>query len=118
MFKFIDRIPLLPLAIAAIFMSLAPFTPEPHLLEKSRMLVNGELTKPVDEGAFASLASKLAVPATVVGAVAFSALAGGGGVFGDNNAAGDANPDVNTSSNDEDQQESGETPETNPVSPS
>ena len=78
---------------------------------------NGELTKPVDDGAFASLASKLAVPATVVGAVAFSALAGGGGVFGDN-AAGDANPDVNTSNNDEDPQESGETPETNPVSPS
>ncbi|MDH5216611.1 MAG: hypothetical protein OEX19_02875 [Gammaproteobacteria bacterium] len=78
---------------------------------------NGELTKPVDDGAFASLASKLAVPATVVGAVAFSALAGGGGVFGDN-AAGDVTPDVNTSNNDEDPQESGETPETNPVSPS
>ena len=46
--KFIDRVPLLPLAIAAIFMALAPFAPEPHLLEKSRMLVNGELTKPID----------------------------------------------------------------------
>ncbi len=48
MFKYIDKIPLLPLAIAAIFMSLAPFSPEPHLLEKSRMLVNGELTKGID----------------------------------------------------------------------
>jgi hypothetical protein len=47
-FKYIDRIPLLPLAVAAIFMSLAPFSPEPHLLEKSRMLLNGELVKPID----------------------------------------------------------------------
>ena len=48
MYKYIDRIPLLPLAVAAIFMSLAPFSPEPHLLEKSRMLINGELIKPID----------------------------------------------------------------------
>ena len=48
MLKYIDRIPLLPLAIAAIFMALAPFSPEPHLLEKSRMLINGELTKGID----------------------------------------------------------------------
>jgi hypothetical protein len=47
-YKYIDRIPLLPLAVAAIFMSLAPFSPEPHLLEKSRMLINGELIKPID----------------------------------------------------------------------
>ena len=46
--KSIDRIPLLPLAIAAIFMALAPFAPEPHLLEKSRMLIHGELVKPID----------------------------------------------------------------------
>ncbi|MBE9537487.1 MAG: RND transporter [Proteobacteria bacterium] len=46
--KTIDKIPLIPLMIAAIFMSLAPFMPEPHLLEKSRMLVNGELTRPLD----------------------------------------------------------------------
>jgi len=48
MFKYIDKIPLLPLTIAAIFMSLAPFAPEPHLIEKLRMLVNGELTKGID----------------------------------------------------------------------
>jgi len=47
-FKYIDRIPLFPLVVAAIFMMLAPFSPEPHLLEKSRMLINGELSKPVD----------------------------------------------------------------------
>ncbi len=48
MLKYIDRIPLLPLAIAATVMALAPFTPEPHLFEKSRMLINGELIKPID----------------------------------------------------------------------
>lgn len=45
---FIDKIPLWPLVAVAGFMSLAPFSPEPHLLEKSRMLVNGELTKGID----------------------------------------------------------------------
>ena len=44
----IDRIPLLPLAIAAVFMALAPFAPEPHLLQKTRMLIHGELVKPID----------------------------------------------------------------------
>ncbi len=46
--KYIDQIPLLPLAIAATVMALAPFAPEPHLLEKSRMLINGQLIKPID----------------------------------------------------------------------
>ena len=48
MLKLIDKIPLLPLALLAIFMSLAPFTPEPHLVEKSRMLIDGQLTKAID----------------------------------------------------------------------
>ena len=48
MLKYIDRIPLLPLAVAATVMALAPFAPEPHLFEKSRMLINGELIKPID----------------------------------------------------------------------
>ena len=48
MLKYIDKVPLLPLAVAALFMALAPFTPEPHLFEKSRMLINGELSKPID----------------------------------------------------------------------
>jgi hypothetical protein len=46
--KYIDQIPLLPLAIAATVMALAPFAPEPHLVEKSRMLILGELVKPID----------------------------------------------------------------------
>ena len=48
MFKLIDKIPLLPLVVVAIFMALAPFSPEPHLVEKLRMLFNGELSKGID----------------------------------------------------------------------
>ena len=48
MLKLIDKLPLIPLALVAVFMSLAPFLPEPHLIEKSRMLVNGELTRAID----------------------------------------------------------------------
>jgi len=33
---------------AAVVLGLAPFRPEPHLVEKLRMLVNGQLTAPVD----------------------------------------------------------------------
>jgi len=48
MLKLIDKLPLIPLALVAVFMSLAPFVPEPHLFEKSRMLVSGELTRAID----------------------------------------------------------------------
>lgn len=45
---FLDKLPY-PLLIGfTILMALAPFTPEPHLLEKLRMLLDGTLTKPVD----------------------------------------------------------------------
>ncbi len=44
----LDKIPL-PLLIAlAAWMALAPFTPEPHLVEKLRMLLQGTLTRPLD----------------------------------------------------------------------
>ena len=45
--KFLDSLPYLPLVIIAIIMGLAPFTP-PHLVEKFRMLMNGDLRKPID----------------------------------------------------------------------
>ena len=48
MLKYIDRIPLAPLVIITLVMAFAPFTPEPHLLEKSRMLAEGELSKAID----------------------------------------------------------------------
>lgn len=46
--KWIDKIPLLPLVFAGVFLLLAPFVPEPHLFEKIKMLVAGELVKPLD----------------------------------------------------------------------
>ncbi len=46
--KWLDRIALLPLSIAAIFLALAPFKPQPHLLEKLDMLLSGTLTRPID----------------------------------------------------------------------
>ena len=48
MLKYIDRIPLGPLVIITLVMAFAPFSPEPHLLEKSRMLMQGELSKAID----------------------------------------------------------------------
>ena len=46
--KWLDKIPLAPLVIFGIAMALAPFSPQPHLLEKIQMLFNGELSKPID----------------------------------------------------------------------
>ncbi|MCW8851085.1 MAG: RND transporter [Gammaproteobacteria bacterium] len=34
--------------IITLVMAFAPFSPEPHLLEKSRMLAQGELSKAID----------------------------------------------------------------------
>jgi len=36
------------LVFAAVLLGLAPFTPEPHLFEKVRMLMHGELVRPID----------------------------------------------------------------------
>lgn len=36
------------LIIMSIFMALAPFQPEPHLVQKFDMLMAGNLTKPLD----------------------------------------------------------------------
>ena len=46
--EWIDRLPTSLLVIAALFLGLAPFYPEPHLVEKIRMLINGTLRKPID----------------------------------------------------------------------
>jgi hypothetical protein len=46
--KLFDSIPLAPLLVFGIFLTLAPFYPQPHLLEKVQMLFNGELSKPID----------------------------------------------------------------------
>ena len=44
----LDQIPLSLLLVGAILLGLAPFFPEPHLLEKTRMLLSGTLTRPLD----------------------------------------------------------------------
>lgn len=46
--SWLDRIPYPPLVLAALFLGLAPFVPEPHLWEKLRMLAAGDLTRPID----------------------------------------------------------------------
>lgn len=46
--RWLDKIPLAPLAIIAIALALAPITPEPHLWQKLKMLAAGELVKPID----------------------------------------------------------------------
>jgi len=43
-----DRIPLTSLAIAALLLGLAPFSPEPHLWGKLKMLFAGTLERPID----------------------------------------------------------------------
>ncbi len=48
MLKWLDNIPLGILAVLAVFLGLAPFTPEPHLWQKLNMLFAGQLVKPLD----------------------------------------------------------------------
>ena len=46
--NWIDRQPLILFVFAALTLGLAPFVPEPHVLEKLRMLAAGELSRPID----------------------------------------------------------------------
>ena len=46
--NWLNKIPLVPLAIIAIALALAPITPEPHLWQKLKMLFAAELSKPID----------------------------------------------------------------------
>lgn len=46
--SWLDRIPLSSLAIAALLLGLVPFSPEPHLWEKLKMLFAGSLERPID----------------------------------------------------------------------
>ena len=45
---YLDQIPLNLLILACLTLGLAPFSPEPHIWEKLKMLVAGNLVKPVD----------------------------------------------------------------------
>jgi hypothetical protein len=44
----LDKVPLALLILIAAWMAIAPIVPEPHLIEKVRMLSQGALTKPLD----------------------------------------------------------------------
>jgi len=46
--NFFNRIPLSILVVLCLTLGLAPFTPEPHLWEKLKMLASGELTEALD----------------------------------------------------------------------
>jgi len=46
--RWLEKLPLMPMILAAIFMGLAPFFPQPHLWEKLNMLVSGTLVRPLD----------------------------------------------------------------------
>lgn len=46
--KLLDKIPLALLVVLCLTLGLAPFMPVPHLLEKLKMLVSGELVEPID----------------------------------------------------------------------
>lgn len=44
----LENIPLGMLTVGALMLGLAPFAPQPHLLEKLGMLMDGSLSKPID----------------------------------------------------------------------
>ena len=46
--RLVDRIPWYVLVLLCLTLGLAPFAPEPHVWEKLKMLVSGELGKPID----------------------------------------------------------------------
>ncbi len=46
--KWLANIPYMLLVPLALFLALAPFTPEPHLWEKLKMLFAGTLLRPID----------------------------------------------------------------------
>ena len=46
--KLLNRIPLSLLIVLCLTLGLAPFTPEPHVWEKLKMLAAGELAQPID----------------------------------------------------------------------
>ena len=44
----LDRFPLALLIALALWLAVAPIAPEPHLIEKLRMLSEGTLVQPID----------------------------------------------------------------------
>ncbi len=48
MLQWLDNTPVIMFVIVAIPLGIAPIFPEPHLWEKLKMLVAGELVRPLD----------------------------------------------------------------------
>ena len=48
MFIWLERLPWSFLIIMALILGVVPISPEPHLVEKIRFLINGTLTKAID----------------------------------------------------------------------
>jgi hypothetical protein len=46
--KWLDHLSLPALIVLAVLLGLAPLEPEPHLVEKLRMLFQGTLSRPID----------------------------------------------------------------------
>jgi len=46
--NWLDKLPYTVILPLAVFLAVAPFTPEPHLWQKLKMLFAGTLTRPVD----------------------------------------------------------------------
>lgn len=46
--EWVDRAPLAGFVLVALTLGLAPFSPEPHVWEKLKMLHSGELGRPID----------------------------------------------------------------------
>lgn len=46
--KLLENFSFPTLLILAVLLGLAPFEPQPHLLEKTNMLISGNLSKPLD----------------------------------------------------------------------
>jgi len=44
----VDNIPITLILIACLTLGLAPFFPEPHIWEKMKMLMAGNLVRPID----------------------------------------------------------------------
>ena len=44
----LDKLPWTVVVILCLTLGLAPFTPEPHIVEKLRMLASGTLSRPID----------------------------------------------------------------------
>ena len=46
--NWLDKLPYTVILPLAVFLAVAPFTPEPHLWQKLKMLFAGTLSRPID----------------------------------------------------------------------